>query len=320
MDVVILTERRYAGTPADTGPVKGYVDNLLLEDHLVADALRGRGLLVDRRAWCDKEVDWSSTRSALFRTTWDYFDRWDEFAPWLDAAAKRTRFFNSPELVRWNLDKHYLHDLELAGVQVVPTAYISQGEHVPLLDVAAQRGWTEVVIKPAIAGGAVDTYFVNLSGDVHVLSPEPPRKEDSETLWRSLVDKQDMLVQPFLPNVMADGETSLIWIDSAVTHGVLKRAKSGDFRVQDDHGGTVEVIDVSPEDKALAEDIMAVCLEECRSRQWEPPLYARVDLMRGPDGQLLLSELEMVEPELWFRFHPPAADALAQAVAERLAL
>ena len=200
MDVVILTERRYAGTPTDTGPVKGYVDNLLLEDQLVADALRGRGLLVDRRAWCDKEVDWRSTRSALFRTTWDYFDRWGEFAPWLDAAAQRTRFFNSPKLVRWNLDKHYLHDLELAGVQVVPTAYISKGEHVPLFDVAARRGWSEVVIKPAIAGGAVDTYFVNLSGDVHVLSPEPPRKEDSETLWRSLVDQQDMLVQPFLPN------------------------------------------------------------------------------------------------------------------------
>ena len=83
-----------------------------------------------------------------------------------------------------------------------------------------------------------------------------PRKEDWK--WRSLVDQQDMLVQPFLPNVMADGEISLIWIDGSVTHGVLKRAKSGDFRVQDDHGGTVEVIDVSPQDKALAEDIMAV--------------------------------------------------------------
>jgi len=318
MDVVILTERRYAGTPADTGPVKGYVDNLLLEDQLVADALRGRGLLVDRRAWCDKEVDWSSTRSALFRTTWDYFDRWAEFAPWLDAAAKRTRFFNSPELVRWNLDKHYLHDLELAGVRVVPTAYISQGEHMPLFDVAARRGWAEVVIKPAIAGGAVDTYFVNLSGDVHVLSPEPPRKEDSETLWCSLVDQQDMLVQPFLPNVMADGEISLIWIDGAVTHGVLKRAKSGDFRVQDDHGGTVNLIEVDTKMASLAQDIMDRCLSLCTERDWEPPLYARVDVMCGESGEWMLSELEMVEPELWFRFCPEAAHILAKAIKERL--
>ena len=87
MDVVILTDKRYAGQPSSTGPVAGYVDNLLLEDRLVADALRELGLDVDRRAWCDASMDWNRTRSAVFRTTWDYFDRWNEFSPWLENTA-----------------------------------------------------------------------------------------------------------------------------------------------------------------------------------------------------------------------------------------
>ena len=126
MDVVILTDKRYAGQPSSTGPVAGYVDNLLLEDRLVADALRELGLDVDRRAWCDASMDWNRTRSAVFRTTWDYFDRWNEFSPWLENTARQTRLFNAPALVRWNLDKHYLQDLEQTGVVVVPTTYVDK--------------------------------------------------------------------------------------------------------------------------------------------------------------------------------------------------
>ena len=103
-----------------------------------------------------------------------------------------------------------------------------------------------------------------------------------------------------------------------VTHGVLKQAKSGDFRVQDDHGGTVNLIDVDTKMASLAQDIMDRCLSLCSERDWEPPLYARVDVMRGESGEWMLSELEMVEPELWFRFCPEAAHILAKAIKERL--
>ena len=213
MDVVILTDKRYAGQPSSTGSVAGYVDNLLLEDRLVADALLELGLDVDRRAWCDASMDWNRTRSAVFRTTWDYFDRWNEFSPWLENTARQTRLFNAPALVRWNLDKHYLQDLEQTGVVVVPTTYVDQGKHVPLSQAAEAHGWSKVVIKPAIAGGAVDTYLVNLQDDAHVLSPQPSNQEHRETLWHNLVAKQDMLVQPFLTNVVRAGEVSLVWID-----------------------------------------------------------------------------------------------------------
>lgn len=320
MDVVVLTDKRYLGPSSGQGePMEGYIDNLLTEDRLVMDALEACGLTVDRRAWCDTLMDWSLTKAALFRTTWDYFDSWDTFSPWLHRVQGQTRLFNAAPIVHWNLDKHYLQDLEQRGVKVVPTAFIRRQSFLPLFELMARRGWSDVVIKPAIAGAAVDTYRVTRAGEVATLSPEPPSTGDSESLWHALLAKQDMLVQPFLPHVIKSGEKSLIWIDGEVTHGVLKRAKSGDFRVQDDHGGTVAPLVVTQADKELAQNIMTKCFQHCASQGWEAPLYARVDLMRNEEGEWLVSELEMVEPELWFRFHPEAAQTLAQAIKARLA-
>ena len=318
MEVVVLTDRRYVGTDLAQGPVDGYVENVILEDTLVCDALERHGLRVSRRAWCDPNVIWSDVTGAVFRTTWDYFDRWAEFSAWLEGTASKTSLLNAPSILRWNLDKHYLQDLEAEGIGVVPTAYLSQGSALSLAEVMAHRHWDDVVVKPAIAGGAYDTYRVTQTEDKTQISPEPPTHEGSESLWRALLAKQDMLIQPFLHDVVESGEISLIWIDGEVTHGVWKKAKKDDFRVQDDHGGTVQPLDPSPDVVTAAQDIMAKCINHCQRRGWENPLYARVDLMRDDQGTWLVSELEMVEPELWFRFCPHAADVLAKAVLNRL--
>lgn len=319
MDVVVLTDKRYLNAASKDDPNKDYFDNLLTEDMMVLDALKKCGLRVDRRAWCDEAMDWSITKSALFRTTWDYFDRWSEFSPWLHRVQSQTHLFNAASIVHWNLDKHYLKDLKKLGVNVVPTEFVKKGGSTPLNTLSSRLGWTDVVIKPAIAGAAIDTYRVTIKGNEHICSPDAQPFTNCESLWQSLVAQQDMLVQPFLPQVIEAGEKSLIWLDGHVTHGVLKKAKTGDFRVQDDHGGTVHSFNVKSEDETLARDIMSKCIQHCRSRGWDTPIYARVDLMRDNEGQWLLSELEMVEPELWFRFNPPAAQILARAIQKRLA-
>ena len=318
MDVVVLTDKRYLNAASKDDPNKDYFDNLLTEDMMVLDALKKCGLRVDRRAWCDEAMDWSITKSALFRTTWDYFDRWSEFSPWLHRVQSQTHLFNAASIVHWNLDKHYLKDLQSEGISVVPTIYVSKHATMPLIELMRQRQWSDVVVKPAIAGGAFDTYRVTRTGEVTHLFPVHPSHEDSESLWRMLLTKQDMLVQPFLRDVVESGEISLIWIEGEVTHGVQKKAKKDDFRVQDDHGGSVHPIDLSPEMVRAAQNIMAKCIQHCEKRSWDAPLYARVDLMRGDQGEWLVSELEMVEPELWFRFCPGAADALAKAIHGRL--
>ena len=318
MDVVVLTDRRYVGDRPEAGPVEGYADNVILEDNLVCHALENRGLSASRHAWCDPEIDWSNVACAVFRTTWDYFDRWPAFSAWLEVAASKTTLLNAPEVLRWNLNKHYLKDLQSEGIAVVPTTYVAKDSTMPLFEVMGQRQWNDVVVKPAIAGGAFDTYRVTRSGELTHLFPVHPTHEDSESLWRMLRTKQDMLVQPFLHDVIESGEISLIWIEGEVTHGVQKKAKKDDFRVQDDHGGAVHPIELSPELVQTAQNIMDKCIQHCEKRGWDAPLYARVDLMRGDHSEWLVSELEMVEPELWFRFCPGAADALAEAIHGRL--
>lgn len=294
-DVVILTEDRYLTLDA----TDVYQRNIATEEMLVADALRARGLQVARRSWSDPSIDWETVRCALFRSTWDYFHRFTEFSAWLTRVSKRTRLFNPAPLLRWNIDKHYLTELTAQGVTIVPSAFVERGETTPLTAVMTQHGWHEVVFKPVVSGAARLTYRVDrASVTAH------------EAVFADCVANEAMMVQRFEPAILDAGELSLIVIDGHTTHAVRKIAKAGDFRVQDDHGGTVHAHTPSAAERAFAESAVRACPAL--------PLYARVDFVRAADGDLRLMELELVEPELFFRFHPPAAEALADAIARQL--
>lgn len=294
-DVVILTEDRYL----DPDPADWYEAQILTEDGLVSRALAERGLRVGRASWSDPDFPWYQTRSAMFRSTWDYFDRFDRFAPWLETAAQQTQLFNPAEIIRWNVDKRYLLDLSTAGTPIVPTRYVPAGSTDSLGGIMEDAGWDEVVFKPAVSGAARLTYRVDwLTLAAH------------EALFLRCAAAEAMMVQPFQPAVLGEGELSLIVIGGHTTHAIRKTAAAGDFRVQDDHGGTVHVHHPEDDERAFAEAAVAACPEL--------PLYARVDFIRVPDGGFRLMELELIEPELFFRFHPPAAAALAGALLERL--
>lgn len=294
-DCVVLTDRRYVA-PTDIDP---YTRNVLDEDGAVVSALAAQGLSVTRLAWDDPDMDWSQTRSVLFRTTWDYFDRWPEFSAWLDRIRPLTRLINPEPLITWNLDKRYLIELDGLGVSVVPTRFIPRADPATLAERLAAEGWTEAVVKPAISGAGRDTFR----------APVPVSDAD-EARYRALLESEDMLLQPFLPSILTDGEVSLIVIDGAVTHAVRKVAAAGEFRVQDDHGGRVLAHTPGPDEVAVAEAAIAACSPA--------PVYARVDLVRLPGGPPAIMELELVEPELFFRFAPAAAPRLAEAIAALL--
>lgn len=118
------------------------------------------------------------------------------------------------------------------------------------------------------------------------------------------------MVQRFEDGILADGEVSVVVIGGGVTHAVRKTARAGDFRVQDDHGGSVHAHEPSASERAFAEAVVAACPQL--------PAYARVDFVRSIDGGFRLMEVELVEPELFFRFHPPAAERLAALIGEIL--
>ena len=294
-DIAILTDRRYEA-PTD---VDWYVGNILEEAQLLMDALSARGLRSVRVDWSRGDVDWSRFRAGVFRSTWDYFDRFDAFSAWLDRASRETVLFNSADLVRWNVDKHYLRDLSERGVRVVPSHFLERGEQRSLATVLAETGWEEVVVKPAVSGAARHTYRVDQSSVSEI-----------EPLVARLLGEESLLVQPFQRDIVERGEVTLVVIGGRYTHALMKVAAAGDFRVQDDHGGTVHPYTPDAEEIAFAEAAIRACGER--------PAYGRVGLVRDNDGALAVMELELVEPELWFRLHPPAAEALAAELAERL--
>ncbi len=295
VDVVILTDHRYINPHI----LDNYNRNVLLEDKLVQEALEEEGLKVIRLAWDDPDFNWETTKSVLFRSTWDYFDRYGEFSAWLKKISRKTRLINSEKIIRWNIDKHYLRELEVKGIHTIPTVYIEKNQKIKLKDLHSKNHWINTILKPCISGGARHTYKI-----------DPDNLEKTENIFQNLISDEAMMLQPFIKNIVEKGEISLMIIGGKYTHAVLKKAKPGDFRVQDDHGGTVHDYFPSGEEIRFAEKAVAGCIE--------PPAYARVDIVTDNQGKLAVVELELIEPELWFRKHPEAAVRLAKAIKVKL--
>jgi glutathione synthase/RimK-type ligase-like ATP-grasp enzyme len=294
-DVVILTESRYL----NPDKVNDYIQNILTEEGLLIKALEKHGLTVIRKDWADLDFDWSSTKCAIFRSTWDYFDRFEEFETWLDNVEGETMFINPISQIKWNIDKHYLSELADKGIRIVQTVFIKKGENDSLSSLIRKTGWEDVILKPTVAGAARHTYKLDAQNIA-----------DYESIFSELIAKEDMMLQPFQHSIAIKGEVSFMVMGGKFTHAILKKAKSGDFRVQDDFGGTVHNYDATPEEIAFTENVIKAC---------EPlPFYGRVDVMWNNDDQLAVSEVELIEPELWFREFPKAADVLAGEIEKTL--
>ena len=295
IDVTILTCQKYLNPKVITT----YEQNILDERKLITQALEDLGLKVYCTAWDDTEYDWSQTRAVVFRTIWDYFERYGEFSAWIEIVKTKTQLVNSYDLIQWNIDKHYLEDLQNKGIAIVPTEYVDTGSYRSIAEVCLERDWQDVVIKPAIAGGAFHTH--------KVLEFE---RADYEEVFENLVAERDMLIQPFVPTISSRGEASLMVFNGKFTHAILKKPKQGDYRVQDDWGGTVHPYSPTQEEITFAED----CFKACSTM----PAYGRADILWGKNGDILLGELEIVEPELWIRNDPASARQFAQGVLKAL--
>lgn len=290
-DIILLTQKEYVN-PQHVEP---YINNILTEDRLLTAALEQKGLKVARTSWDDNQFDWSSADFALFRATWDYFHRFNEFHHWLNDKKELIHFINPYSVIQWNMDKHYLGDLRAKGVNIPPTVFLEQGELSSLKDRVQQTGWKKAILKPAIAGGARHTYLIDMDS--------ADRYQD---VFQQLISNESMLLQEFQEHIVSKGEVSFMVFGGKYSHAVLKKAKSGDFRVQDDFGGSLHEYTASNEEIAFVEHAIAQCNVM--------PVYARADVMWDNRNKLCLSELEMIEPELWFRRDEHSAKAMADAL------
>lgn len=269
---------------------------------MVSDALERLGHSAEMEVWSDPEVEWGGYDAAWISSTWDYFERAEEFRGWVARAGVATRLHNPRVLVDWNIDKRYLRELGGAGVPILPTVWT-----MPELAAAAQEtvgdlGWEGVVVKPTVDGGAFRLELV-----------EP----DEVAAAVERVDGPAM-AQPFLPSLAEQGELSLVFMRGELSHTIHKVPKSGDFRVQEHWGGIFTAVEAPAEVLRAANRTLEATLA-CSPIEG-PPLYARVDLVRDLDDELCTIEVELIEPSLYLQHvGPDATERFARLFAEAAA-
>lgn len=268
------------------------------DDRLLLTALRDLGVSVEPVVWEDRLYPWRSVGMCVLRSVWDYAFRREAFLAWVARVARMTRVWNGAGLVRWNTHKGYLKDLEAHALPIVPTVLLKRGSGSVLADVLGSRGWDTAVLKAAVAQTGRYAMLVL-----------PGSRDQGQAHLDRILPHEDMLVQPYLESI-AEGELSIMLVDGAITHAVEKRAPPGDFRVHTDFGGAERLREPTPAEREVALASLASLPERT--------LYARVDLVRGPAGRPLIMELEVVEPDLFFRHAPVAASRLAESIVREL--
>jgi glutathione synthase/RimK-type ligase-like ATP-grasp enzyme len=252
--------------------------------------------------WDDPRVDWTAFSAVVIRSCWDYYLRHADFLAWvaqLEAAA--IPLWNPPSVLRWNAEKTYLCELARRGVSVIPTRLVEQREDVSLVSVLEGQGWERAVVKPTISAAAHDTWCTSRASAVA-----------DEARFQRMVTAGRVLVQPFVDVVRDHGELSLLFFGGAYSHAVRKVPRTGDFRVQEEHGGTSEACEPAADIITQAEAVLSAGLPGMGAC-----LYARVDgCVVG--GRFTLMELELIEPALFLGAHPAAPDRFASALLHRM--
>ncbi|MDO9367083.1 MAG: hypothetical protein Q7T68_00785 [Sphingopyxis sp.] len=270
-------------------PASDYHENWQPAFARKAAALTDAGLIVEQRAWTDPG-DLSGYDLILPLFAWGYqrdVAVWYALLDRLEAQARPVA--NPVPVLRWNSDKAYLAELGAKGVAVVPTVEVAALDNISLAEACISLGAEEVVIKPAISGGADGT---------HRIAPGAPIPPDALG--------QRRLVQPLMPGILTEGEYSLFFFAGKFSHAIVKRPAAGDFRVQEQFGGREMAWDASDASQELAAHALAAAPA--------PPVYARVDMVGDAAGTLHIMELELIEPSLFLHHAPDKGAAFGTAV------
>lgn len=276
-----------------------FLPNLDEDERLLIPALAGYGLVAEPRIWDDPSIGWDGFEMVVVRSTWDYSDRREAFLEW---CARPRRLLNPPAVIRWNTDKRYLRELAAAGIAIVPTTWISPGEGMAALVVPDGQ----VVVKPSVSAGARNTSRYR-HGDHEAVRAH---------VERLLAEGRTVLLQPYVASVDSAGETGLIYVDGVLSHAIRKGP------VLRAHGVATERLwapeEISTRVPDAAERALAEATLDALPWPREELLYARIDLVRGGDGQPMLLELELAEPSLFLGFADGAAERVAAGIARRL--
>jgi len=263
------------------------------DQELLLGALRDFGLRAELLAWDDPHGDPGAFDLCVLRSCWDYYRDPPAFLAFVADAAKRSRLWNPEAVVRWNVHKRYLGELENAGIPIIPTVWLDRGAEADLAEVMETHQWDDVVVKPAVSASSFRTERFRSD-----------RLDNGQAFLDALLRDRDAMVQQYVTDATGQGERALVWIDGQLTHAVRKFP-----RFSGDGENVSTALPISEGERAIAEQTLSMIEDEL--------LYARVDVMNGDDGHLLVSEFELMEPSLFLRQSPAALERFVAAVGRR---
>jgi glutathione synthase/RimK-type ligase-like ATP-grasp enzyme len=267
------------------------------DEHAIAP-LADLGWEVSTLSWRQRQWAWSAFDMVVIRSTWDY---WSDVAGFLDVLRlieTESLLENPLELVRWNLSKTYMKDLERSGVGVVPTLWPGRPTAGMLQACFEELELEELVIKPVIGANGEDAFRIS--------------REDSQSSLERIAaffGERDAMIQPFMARVLTEGEFSLFYFNGDFSHAILKVPAPNEFRSQEERGA--EVIPVTPEPLLLERGAQAVATISTA------PLYARIDFVRDENDDFRVMEMELIEPSMYLRTDPSAPARFAAAIDQR---
>jgi glutathione synthase/RimK-type ligase-like ATP-grasp enzyme len=265
------------------------------DQELLLGALRQSGLRAELLAWDDPKGDPGAFDLCVLRSCWDYYRDPPRFLAFVADAARRSRLWNPEKILRWNLHKRYLRELENAGLPIIPTVWLDKGASVDLATVMETNSWDDVVVKPAISASSFGTERFQID-----------RVDEGQRFLDTMLAERDVMVQRYIKDATGMGERAIVWIDGRLTHAVRKFP-----RFTGDGENVSEALPISKSERAIAQQALSLVEDEL--------LYARVDVMNDEDGKLLVSELELMEPSLFLRRSPAALERFVGAVGRRAA-
>ena len=269
-------------------------------DHLLIEPMKSNGLELSFLPWDEKDIDWNDYDYVIVRSTWNYQSRLNDFIGVLNKIENSNAMLINPiEAIKWNIKKSYLIDLEKRGVSIIPSIFQKEYDPEVIYDTFQKFDCDKIVLKPVVGANASFTELIRRSD-----------LKNSQEKLQSNYSNRPFIIQPFFESVITKGELSLIFFNNKLSHGISKIPKMGDFRVQEEHGGIISLLN------RVNNNILDFC-DKILSNLPEICFYARIDLLLENDFPFLM-EVELIEPSLYFNMKPGSNDFFANELVKYL--
>lgn len=274
--------------------------NFFTYDKLLIEPMSKLGWDAEEISWRNENVNWNNYAAVIVRSTWDYQNDFEKFLSVLENISNSSAHLeNDLELMKWNMNKKYLFDMETKGVRIIDTIWETNFNSNNTYNYFDKLNSEEIIIKPNISANADNTF--RLSKEKLI--------ENMEKL-EQIFSQREFMVQPFMKNIIDEGEYSLFFFNGEFSHCVLKKPKENDFRVQEEHGGKFRIVVRNQQQILIAESII--------NKLSTIPLYARADLVRNAQNEFVLMELELIEPSLYLNTDIQSPERFARAFDSRM--